>query len=155
MSSTPAPSVPPLSAHLGYWLRYVSNHVSHAFARKVEGRGVTVAEWVVLRELYEGEGTAPGKLAGRLGLTPGAVSKLVARLAGKGLVEVRPDPRDGRGQVLALAVEGRRLVPELAALADANEEEFFGHLSAGERAQIEALLRDIVERRRLTSVPVD
>ena len=26
-----------LTSHLGYWLRYVSNHVSHAFARKLTG----------------------------------------------------------------------------------------------------------------------
>jgi hypothetical protein len=37
-----------LTAHLGYWLRFVSNHVSLAFARKLESRGVTVADWVVL-----------------------------------------------------------------------------------------------------------
>ncbi|MEI9903207.1 MAG: hypothetical protein WDN06_03970 [Asticcacaulis sp.] len=43
-----------LEAHLGYWMRFVSNHVSQAFARKVEAHGVTVAEWVVLRELFEG-----------------------------------------------------------------------------------------------------
>ena len=42
-----------LESHLGYWLRYVSNHVSHAFSLKLAARGVTVAEWVVLRELYE------------------------------------------------------------------------------------------------------
>ena len=33
-----------LTSHLGYWLRHVSNHVSHAFARKLESRDVTVAE---------------------------------------------------------------------------------------------------------------
>ena len=33
----------PLKAHLGYWLRYVSNHVSHAFALQLGARGVTVA----------------------------------------------------------------------------------------------------------------
>ena len=32
-----------LTSHLGYWLRHVSNHVSQAFARKVEQQGVTVA----------------------------------------------------------------------------------------------------------------
>ena len=49
-------AVSDLTAHLGYWLRYVSNHVSHAFARKVEARGVTVAEWVLLRQLLESGG---------------------------------------------------------------------------------------------------
>ena len=32
----PPQPVPELTAHLGYWLRFVSNHVSRAFARKVE-----------------------------------------------------------------------------------------------------------------------
>lgn len=49
---TPKP-VPDLTAHLGYWLRYVSNHVSQAFARKVEANGVTVAEWVLMRRLLD------------------------------------------------------------------------------------------------------
>ena len=41
-----------LKQHAGFWLRFVSNHVSHAFARKLLSSGVTVAEWVVLREMY-------------------------------------------------------------------------------------------------------
>ncbi len=44
-----SPPLPHLTSHLGYWLRYVSNHASHAFARKLDGRDVTVAEWVVMR----------------------------------------------------------------------------------------------------------
>ena len=75
-----------LTSHMGYWLRYVSNHVSHAFARKLEGHDVTVAEWVVLRELFDGENIAPSRLAEKLGLTRGAISKLADRLIDKGLV---------------------------------------------------------------------
>ena len=37
---------------LGFWLRYVSNHVSHAFSAKLAAKGVTVAEWVMMRALY-------------------------------------------------------------------------------------------------------
>ena len=29
--------------HAGYWLRYVSNHVSQAFAAKLESKGVSAA----------------------------------------------------------------------------------------------------------------
>ncbi len=42
-----------LEAHLGYWMRFVSNHVLHAFRLKVESHGVTMAEWVVMRALFE------------------------------------------------------------------------------------------------------
>ena len=71
-----------LESHLGYWIRYVSNHVSHAFALKLAAVGVTVAEWVVLRELYDFE-SAPSALADRLGMTRGAISKLADRLIDK------------------------------------------------------------------------
>ena len=52
-----------LEAHLGYWLRFVSNHVSHAFKTKVEAQGVTVAEWVVLRWLFDHASARPSQLA--------------------------------------------------------------------------------------------
>lgn len=144
-----------LSDHLGYWLRQVSNHVSHAFARKVEARGVTVAEWVVMRELLDLPAAAPSRLAERLGLTRGAITKLADRLIGKKLLVRRPDPDDARAQTLALTAKGRRLVPELAALADRNDAEFFDHLSASDRAMLLRLLQDIVRRRGLTAVPID
>ena len=41
---TKSARVSPLESHLGYWLRVVSNHVSHGFKSKVEAHGVTVAE---------------------------------------------------------------------------------------------------------------
>ena len=42
-----------LETHLGYWLRRVSNHVSGAFARALQQRNVSVAEWVVLVEIEQ------------------------------------------------------------------------------------------------------
>src|SRR5271156_5192766 len=91
-----------LTSHLGYWLRYVSNHVSHAFARKLESRNVTVAEWVVMRELYGEDALAPSLLADKLRLTRGAISKLGERLIAKGLVIRTSHLSDGRAHTLAL-----------------------------------------------------
>jgi len=144
-----------LTAHLGYWLRFVSNHVSQAFARKVEARGVTVAEWVVMRDLFDAEAMAPSRLAARIGMTRGAITKLADRLVAKELMTRTADPTDGRAQTLALTPAGRALVPELAALADANDSEFFGALTPEDRAALTRILRGIVERRGLTRVPVD
>jgi hypothetical protein len=50
-----------LQDHLGYWLRYVSNQVSHGFSLKLAAREVTVAEWVMLRELYDQDAMAPSE----------------------------------------------------------------------------------------------
>lgn len=144
-----------LEAHLGYWLRFVSNQVSHAFSTRLAARGVTVAEWVVLREMFDAEASVPSALAARLGMTRGAISKLVDRLEAKALVKRRASSVDRRYQDLVLTPQGRRLVPRLSALADENDEEFFGHLGAAERAAIEAAMREIVRRFGLRSVPVE
>jgi DNA-binding MarR family transcriptional regulator len=147
--------VPDLAAHLGYWLRYVSNHVSQAFARKVEARGVTVAEWVLLRQLLEEKELAPSRLSERMGMTRGTVSKLAGRLIAKGLLVRAANPGDARAQTLALTAKGRRLVPELAALADVNDSEFFAHLPPKDRTGLLRILKGIVEKRGLRSMPVD
>jgi|SRR5665213_1430731 len=146
--------VPPLSAHLGYWLRFVSNHVSYAFARKLADKDVTAAEWVVLHELYGERAVAPSSLADRLGLTRGAISKLADRLVQKNLISREDNTRDLRAHTLTLTSAGAALVPILAVLADENDVEFFGDLSAKERTAIERALKNLVTRHGLKSIPM-
>jgi len=144
-----------LHAHLGYWLRAVSNAVSYHFARKVEAEGVTVAEWVFLRMLHDVDHIAPSLLAERMGMTKGAISKLSERLIAKGHIERHPNPDDQRAHTLSLKPSGRTLVPKLARIADQNDAAFFDALSSTERRQLEQLLRKIVSDRQLTNVPTD
>jgi DNA-binding MarR family transcriptional regulator len=148
-------TVSPLEAHLGYWLRFVSNQVSHAFGLRLAALGVTTAEWVVMRELYDRADAAPHELAARLGLTRGAISKLVDRLAAKSLIARATQADDRRYQSLALTAKARALVPRLSALADKNDAEFFGHLDAAARAEIKTAMQDVVRRHGLRSVPID
>jgi DNA-binding MarR family transcriptional regulator len=142
-----------LGAHLGYWLRFVSNHVSHAFKQKVEARGVTVAEWAVMRQLWGRDSLQPNQLAVELGMTRGAVSKLAERLATKGLIGRTAGTLDRRYQSLALTVAGRRLVPVLARLADENDAEHFGHLDRGRQAELMELLQSIVQHHGWKDIP--
>src|ERR1700744_1160469 len=95
-----------LTAHLGYWLRHVSNHVSQAFARKVEAHGVTVAEWVLMRQLLEEEALAPSRLADRMNMTRGAISKLADRLIAKSMLAPGSNPGGGRAQAPSLTPAG-------------------------------------------------
>jgi MarR family transcriptional regulator, lower aerobic nicotinate degradation pathway regulator len=148
-------SISPLEAHLGYWLRFVSNQVSHSFSVKLAARDITVAEWVVLRELYECDDMVPSVLAEKIGMTRGAISKLADRLLAKALVTRTTSDEDRRYQALALTPKGRAIVPKLAAIADENDAEFFGHLNAAERESIKAAMREIVRRHGLKSVPVE
>lgn len=137
--------IPPLTAHLGYWLRAASNTVSQGFARLLADEDVTTAEWVVLRALHE-EALSPSRLADVLGLTRGAISKLAERLVAKGMIERNGVAGDARAQRLSLTDEGRALLPRLAALADRNDASFFEELDPDTRAQLEAVLRSIAAR---------
>ena len=143
-----------IESHLGYWLRYVSNHVSHAFALKLAGVGITVAEWIVLRELYDSE-SAPSALADRLGLTRGAISKLADRLIAKEMIVRRSNASDRRFQSLALTRKGRAITPKLAALADKNDQEFFADLDIETRDTITGAMKAIVRRKGLRAAPID
>lgn len=144
-----------LSAHLGYLLRSLSNHVSQRFAAKLAQDGTSVAEWVLLRELFDGAGLPPSQIAGRMGLTRGAITKLADRLIARGLVLRVADDADGRAQRLTLTLTGRALVPRLAALADRNEADAFGHLSPAQRTTLEETLRALIRHHGLITAPID
>ncbi len=152
--AVPRIAVSALESHLGYWLRFVSNQVSQAFSDKLKAQDVSVAEWVVLRELYDRDRT-PSALAESIGMTRGAITKIADRLVAKSLAARSASEADGRSQVLALSRQGRVLVPKLAAIADRNDAEFFGHLTSRERAVVEAAMKSIVHRLGLTTLPVD
>lgn len=152
---TPRQPVSELAAHLGFLMRMVSNHVSHAFALKLAGEGVTVAEWSLLRTLHGEAPMPPSHLADRIGMTRGAITKLADRLVAKSLLAREASAVDGRAQTLALTRQGDRLVPRLAALADRNDAESFACLSAKERASLERLLKRLIECHRLAGTPVE
>jgi DNA-binding MarR family transcriptional regulator len=153
--SSSAKEISDLKSHTGFWLRFVSNHVSYQFAQRLQASGVTVAEWVILREMFDGDVTSPSVLAKKTGLTRGAVSKLIDRLLHKKMVTRAEAADDRRFQDIALTAEGRAIVPRLAAIADENDEEFFRHLSARERESLVATLKRLVSKNKLGKMPVD
>lgn len=148
-------AVSELESHTGFWLRFVSNHVSHAFARKLLGTGVTVAEWVVMRQMYDRHEMPPSVLAERIGMTRGGASRLVDRLLAKGWITRQDRTDDRRFQDIALTPAGRQLVPRLAAIADENDAEFFTPLSARERKALVATMKKLVQANGLRKLPTE
>jgi DNA-binding MarR family transcriptional regulator len=147
--------LPGLESHLGYWLRHVSNSVSGAFARSLQARQTSVAEWVLLRQVYERGESTPGELAEALTMTRGAISKIVDKLEAKGWIASRVKPDDNRVQLLTLTRRGRNVLPQLGEIADRNDEAFFGCLDASERATLRRLLGKLAECHGIREVPVE
>lgn len=144
-----------LFSHIGYKLRKVSNAVSHTFAQKVADSGVTVAEWVILRDMYREGETSATRIAASTGLTKGAVSKLVDRLSLKRLILRVDSKEDGRAQHLRLSAAAEKLLPELAELADQNDKHFFDPLTAAERKTLTAILDKLAEAHNLKASPTE
>src|SRR5579863_1627049 len=139
-SSTKAQHVPALESHLGYWLRRVSNAVSGAFSRALLEKQTSVSEWVLLRELHQHRQAAPAELADRLGLTRGAVSKIIDKLEAKGWIQADAKEGDNRYRLLSLTRTGQRSLPILAQIADRNDSAYFDCLNAKEKAVLWELL---------------
>ena len=151
--TTAKKSAAPLEAHLGFWLRFVSNHVSARFQKLLEERGVTVTEWVALRTLLDQHETSHAELIQALGMTKGAASKVISRLEEKGLAQRRLAEGRAREQVLVLTRAGKALVPQLAELADANDAHFFGHLAVAEQKALRSAMQALVVHHQLRELP--
>lgn len=118
---------------------------------------MTVAEWVVLREMYETEDdvTSPWVIAEVTGLTRGAISKLISRLLDKGLVTRNESNDDRRYQEIQLTQKGADLIPRLAKLADENDENFFSVLDKSERKFLKEILTKMAEHHQLKTKPIE
>ncbi|GHE08469.1 MarR family winged helix-turn-helix transcriptional regulator [Streptomyces alanosinicus] len=136
-----------LHDHLGYWLRRLSDEVHGRFEAELDRHDVTVSQWGVMVSVFHGHDTTKA-VAAHMDIDPGAVSRLVDRLAGKGLIRREPDPASRRTVRLVLTERGRTLVPELAELADRNDAHYFGSLDAGRRRQLEEWIRNLVGEAR-------
>lgn len=145
-----------LKSHIGYQLRCISNAVSHSFAQKLAKHEVTVAEWVILREMYaNNESTSPGMIAEFTGLTRGAVSKLIDRLVRKKLVSRSEAKADRRFQQIKLLAIAKELVPKLASIADKNDHHFFSVLSTVEQENLMEILIKLTEIHKLKTNPIE
>lgn len=145
-----------LFSHLGFWMRLVSNHVSSSFARHLDRRGVTLAEWVVLREMYQANQiTSPGRIAELTGLTKGAISKLISQLLEKKLVSRKESKQDRRYQDIQLTPKGLYLIPKLAAVADQNDASCFAVLSKSEQKSLSKILMKLADTYQIKTLPIE
>lgn len=83
--------------------------------------GLTFARYELLMLLhFSSRGSMPVKKASeRLQVHPTSITNAVDRLSAAGLVERRPHPTDGRGTLIAVTAEGRRLALDATHLLNA------------------------------------
>jgi DNA-binding MarR family transcriptional regulator len=132
-----------LEAHLGYWLRCLSNFVSHTFSERLASQGISVEQWVVLRTLYGDEAMTLNEAAKQVGVDKSTLSRMVERLVQKGWVN-RAEGQDRRSLGLMLTAAGKKMVVQSAKLADENDKAFFQPLSSRQREEFLATIKHLL-----------
>ena len=130
-----------LDRFLPYRLSVLSNRVSSAISRVYSERfGLGVTEWRVMAVLGQSPDLSAGEVAERTAMDKVAVSRAVARLAERGLLQRETFEADRRRSVLALSPAGHAAHDEIVPLALAFEQRLFEGMDAQERALLFALL---------------
>ena len=128
-----------LEHFLPYRLSVLSNRISQAIATRYAQRfGIT--EWRVIAVLGRFPALSANAVAERTAMDKVAVSRAVARLLERGLVERDTHGDDRRRSVLRLSTAGQAIYREVAPMAIDFEQRLLAGMDAAERALLFRLL---------------
>lgn len=148
-AEAPAPAAPVSSKHatlelekfLPYRLSVLSNRVSQIIASRYESRfGLAMTEWRVMAVLGRFPNLSAGEVADRTAMDKVAVSRAVAGLLQRGLIERDTHGNDRRRSVLTLSPAGYAVYDEVAPMALECERRLLAPLSEEERALLDRLI---------------
>lgn len=97
---------------------------------------LTFTEYSVLRVLESGQ-LSPRRLADEVVRTTGGMTKLLDRLARRGLLARMPDPVDGRGVLVGLTPDGKELSEKASRAYSVGRDRILRRLTPAERSTID------------------
>ena len=131
-----------LADQIGHILRRASQRHTAIFAENMP-EGLTPTRFAALAMLLAQGGLSQNALGRLTAMDIATIKGVVDRLAAKGLVSVRPDPKDARRNLIELTQSGRALVSEAIPAGQKISEETVEPLNPKERRQLVKLLRKI------------
>jgi DNA-binding MarR family transcriptional regulator len=135
-----------LEHFLPYRLSVLSNRVSQTIAGAYARRfGIGVTEWRVIAVVGRYPGLSANAVAARTAMDKVAVSRAVARLLARGLLQREMHGDDRRRSVLQLSEDGYRIYDEVVPLALDCERRLLEQLSGEERATLHALIDRLMQ----------
>lgn len=108
------------------------------------GLNVTPEQWAILGQLWEEDGVSQQAVADRFFRSKVAAFQLINKLEKQGLVERRPDPQDGRANLVFLTPLGRAMKEPLVAVAEDNMRGALEGISEEELEAAKAVVRKIL-----------
>lgn len=130
-----------LETFLPYRLSVLSNTLSQAIAKVYETRfDLSVTEWRAMAVLGSRADISAREVAKRTAMDKVAISRAVARMLRKGLIERGTARHDKRQSVLRLSAEGWKIYDQVAPLALEHEQRLLAHLDDEERQWLAQIL---------------
>jgi len=117
--------------------------ISHTMRCLYEGKGSQKRILIILNEI--GGSITQRELTKRLGIQPGSVSEVIAKLEIEGYIKRIPSETDRRTTEVALTAEGKTAAVQAKGERDSRHEQMFSCLSEDEKNQLLSLLEKVRE----------
>ncbi len=132
---------------LPYQLAVLAEYTSSRFAQVYSERfGLTIPEWRVLATVGERDMLRAKDIEAERHLHKTVVSRAIAKLRARGLVDLKNNSQDRRESFLLLTPKGRKLYDEIVLLAQIYSGEILAPLDATERAGLQRGLERMMQR---------
>ena len=138
---------PPLSFEIFNEIGIINQLTSAAFSA-VLPKAMTIAQFTVLNHFVrlEIEEQSPASLASAFQITRPTMTSTLTRMEKAGLVNIKPDPQDGRGKLVSVTGKGRSMRDDCIKRLAEPLAEAEGALPAKALKQLLPLLKEIRER---------
>ena len=138
-----------------YYIRATANRLAQAASRLYMRKyGIGLTEWSCLSTLGQEEEISASRICEMSGFDKGLVSRGMASLEAKGLIESKPVEHHNRMRLIRFTPAGRALYLEIRELALIRENKLLKGLSSQQRAEMMSYLR-IMHRNAIEMVAED
>lgn len=143
-SSSPATVATLATGELGFLISGVRNAIWGAIDRELASLDITAAQYIVFNSIAQGRGRTISDLCRVLGYDSGAMTRLLDRVEGKGLVRRVANPEDRRSYLLELTPESSTLYPQARRRVDAVFKRLLAGFDEVQAAALKASLEQVL-----------
>lgn len=135
----------PVHPSLGHLLRRASRLMMLTVETRFGGADINFSQWTALRLVRDGDGLVIAELARGMGMTIGAVTRIVEGLETRQLLVRRPGVAGRRSTVLELTGAGETILAETSPLLATRWNRLLADLSGEDVARLMSLLGTLTE----------
>lgn len=135
-----------LESLLGYNARRAALAVIEVFLQRMAPYELRPVDFSVMSLVTHNPGITSRQLCTALGILPPNLVGMINNLEGRGLIERKPHPHDGRALGIHLTASGRKMMREAEKTAASLERDVGNRLSAEELDTLIGLLKKVYQR---------